>query len=74
MYLFVIYLNETTLNQMFLIALTIYKCYDLIECSRYDTSLILIIIQAHHGMRLTASCLSISKDCTIVAFNYTINE
>lgn len=47
---------------------------DLAEGPRNDSLAVLGFVAAHHGMGLTAACLSIGEDGAIVAIEYAIDE
>lgn len=74
MYLLVVNLYETTLNQMLLLTFTICKCYNLTESSWYYTSTRLTLVRSHHCMSFSTSCLSISENSAIISLNATIHK
>lgn len=72
--LFVVNFNETATDKMSFGRIVVCNCYNLLECSRNDTSRFLSVVIAHHRMSLTASSLSVCKDGAVVAFQNVVNE
>ena len=64
---FIIDFNETAPNKMFLILLAAGKGDDLAKGPGDDTSGILIIIGAHHGMSFSAASLAVGEDGSIIS-------
>lgn len=67
MYLFIVDLNETATYKMCFVGVCFGDCYYLTECAWDDATRLLVVIAAHHCVGFTTTCLSIGKDCPVVA-------
>ena len=67
MNLFIIDFNETASNEMLLIFFASCKGDDLAKGPGDDTSGILIIIGAHHGVSFSAAGLAVGEDGSIIS-------
>lgn len=73
-YFFVIDFDEATANEMCFGGVVLGDGDDLAEGAGNDASLFFIIGDAHHGVGLAASGLSIGEYCAIVAVEYVFDE
>ena len=71
---FIINLNETALNQMFFLRLTIREGDDLAECSRDDSSSLFALGWTHHGVGFSTTGLPVGEDGAIVALDDTVDK
>lgn len=67
-------LNETAANEMSLACIVLGDGDDLAKCARNDSLAFLALVRTHHCVRLTAACLAIRKDCSIVPVYYAIDQ
>lgn len=65
--LFLVNLNEATSHQVSLawLILRVNHLENMLECSRHDASLNLIVRVANHSVSLTTACLTIRKDSSL---------
>ncbi len=64
----VVNLDKAASNQMFFISLGIRQSDNLMKGSGNDTFRLFAVSTAHHGMCLTATCLSICKNGAVISF------
>ena len=70
--LFVVNFDETATDQVSLGCFVLGHCYYLTKRSGNDSSRLLGIIAAHHGVCLTTTRLTIGKNGAVVAIQYVI--
>lgn len=72
--LLVIDLYETATDEMSLGRIIVCYGYDLLEGSGNDALGLLTLVASHHGVGFSASCLSVGKDSSVVAFEDIVDQ